>query len=68
MNNNIIPISTIFVGINGFIAFGLSYIVAIERTKTRIWHGESKQDVTVQSDYLENVMHGQLILIILLKS
>ena len=54
MNENLIPISTLFIGVNGFIAFILSYIVAIERTKTRVWHGESKEDITVQPDYLEN--------------
>lgn len=53
MNENLIPISTFFIGINGFIALILSYIVAMERTKIRVWHGESKQDVTLQPDYLE---------------
>ena len=53
MNENLIPISTLFIGINGFIALILSYIVAMERTKIRVWHGESKQDVTLQPDYLE---------------
>ena len=54
MNENIIPISTLFIGLNGFIAFALSYITAMERTKTRIWHGESKAHISIQSDYLEN--------------
>lgn len=53
MNENLIPISTLFIGINGFIAFALSYVVAMERTKTRVWHGESKEDVVMQPDYLE---------------
>ncbi|WP_414622195.1 MAPEG family protein [Calothrix sp. CCY 0018] len=53
MNENLIPISTLFIGINGFIAFVLSYIVAMERTKTRVWHGESNIDVKEQPDYLE---------------
>ncbi len=53
MNENMIPISTLFIGLNGFIAFALSYIVAMERTKTRVWHGESKVDVNIQPDYLE---------------
>ncbi len=53
MNENLIPISTLFIGINGFIAFILSYIVVMERTKTRVWHGESKENVTAQPDYLE---------------
>lgn len=50
---NVIPISTVFIGIHGLIAFALSYIVAMERTKTRIWHGESKEDVAGQPDYLK---------------
>ena len=53
MNENLIPISTLFIGINGFIAFALSYIVVLERTKIRVWHGESKTDVNLQADYLE---------------
>jgi uncharacterized protein len=32
----------------------LSNIVVIERTKTRIWHGESKEDVVMQPDPLTN--------------
>jgi uncharacterized membrane protein YecN with MAPEG domain len=51
---NTIPISTLFIGINGFIALALSYIVVMERTRTRIWHGESKSDVITQPNYLEN--------------
>ncbi|HEY9850805.1 MAG TPA: MAPEG family protein [Leptolyngbyaceae cyanobacterium] len=54
MNSISIPISTLFIGINGSIAFALSYIVVMERTKTRIWHGESKEDVASQPNYLEN--------------
>ncbi|MBD2771935.1 MAPEG family protein [Iningainema tapete] len=54
MNQNIIPISTLFIGLNGFIAFVLSYIAATERVRTRIWHGESKEDVTMQPDPLDN--------------
>lgn len=54
MNTNLIPISTLFIGLNGLIAFALSYIVAIERTRTRVWHGESKQDVAMQPDPLIN--------------
>lgn len=49
-----LPISTFFVGLNGLIAFALSYIVVIERTKTRIWHGETKTEVINQPNYLEN--------------
>ncbi|KAF3889507.1 MULTISPECIES: MAPEG family protein [Nostocales] len=49
-----IPISTFFIGLNGLIAFALSYIVVMERTRTRIWHGESKEDVLMQPDPLTN--------------
>lgn len=48
-----IPLSTLFIGLNGFIAFALSYIAAMERTKTRVWHGESREDVATQQNYLE---------------
>jgi uncharacterized protein len=48
-----ISISTLFVGINGFIAFALSYIVVMERTRTRIWHGETEAGVINQPNYLE---------------
>ena len=51
--HNPIPISTLFIGLNGFVAFALSYIVVMERTSTRIWHGESKEDVATQPNYLE---------------
>lgn len=46
-----IPISTFFVGLNGFIAFALSYIVVMERTRTRIWHGENEAQVINQPNY-----------------
>jgi uncharacterized protein len=48
-----IPVSTLFVGLNGLIAFVLSYVVVIERTKTRIWHGEAEAGVINQPNYLE---------------
>jgi uncharacterized protein len=51
--NNPVPISTLFIGLNGFIAFALSYIVVMERTSTRVWHGESSVDVSTQPNYLE---------------
>ncbi len=51
--NNPIPISTLFIGLNGLIAFALSYIVVMERTTTRIWHGTSEDEVANQPDYLE---------------
>lgn len=54
MTANLIPVSTLFIGLNGFIAFALSYIAAMERTRTRVWHGESKEDVATQPNYLEN--------------
>ncbi|MBH8551457.1 MAPEG family protein [Nostocaceae cyanobacterium CENA357] len=54
MIENSVPISTIFIGINGLIAFFLSYIAAFERVKTRVWHGESKEDVAAQPDPLAN--------------
>jgi len=54
MGTNTIPISTLFVGLNGLIAFVMSYIVAMERTRTRVWHGESKEDILMQPDYLDN--------------
>lgn len=53
MNSNPIPISTLIIGLNGFIAFALSYIVVMERTSTRVWHGESKEDVAMQPNYLD---------------
>nr|WP_081942856.1 MAPEG family protein [Myxosarcina sp. GI1] len=49
--NNLISIATLFIGLNGFIAFALSYLVVIERTSTRNWHGESDEDVATQSNY-----------------
>lgn len=49
-----IPISTLFIGIQGLLAFILSYIVVTERVSTRVWHGESKADVAIQPNYLEN--------------
>jgi uncharacterized protein len=52
--DNLVPISTLFIGLNGLIAFALSYIVAMERTSTRIWHGASQQDVVSQPDYLKD--------------
>ncbi len=54
MNANIIPISTLFIGINGLIALALSYIVVVERIKTRVWHGGSLEDVATQIDPLVN--------------
>ncbi|MDZ8241974.1 MAG: MAPEG family protein [Nostoc sp. ChiQUE01a] len=49
-----IPVTTFFVGLNGLIAFALSYIVVMERTRTRIWHGVTQAQVIHQPNYLEN--------------
>ncbi|NJM72272.1 MAG: glutathione S-transferase [Scytonema sp. RU_4_4] len=49
-----IPISTLFIGLNGLVALALTYIVVMERTSTRVWHGESKEDVAIQPDPLKN--------------
>lgn len=54
MQPGLIPISTLFIGLNGIIAFALSYIAATERTRARVWHGESKEDVAMQPDPLAN--------------
>ncbi len=50
----LIPISTFFIGCHGLLALGLSYRVAIERTRTRIWHGASLAEVASQPDYLQH--------------
>ena len=52
--NNSLSISTLFGGILGFMAIALSYIVVMERTSKRVWHGESPADVAKQPNYLEN--------------
>jgi uncharacterized protein len=54
MNTGLIPISALFIGLNGIIAFALSYIAATERVRARVWHGESKEDVAMQPDPLAN--------------
>ncbi len=54
MTTNLVPISTLFIGLNGLIAFVLSYLAASERVKARVWHGESKADVAMQPDPLVN--------------
>lgn len=54
MMTDLVPISALFVGLNGFIAFALSYIAASERVKTRVWHGESKEDIVMQVNPLAN--------------
>ena len=54
MHPGLIPISALFIGLNGILAFALSYIAATERTRARVWHGESKENVTTQPDPLAN--------------
>lgn len=51
---SLIPISTLFIGLHDLIALALSYLVVMERTSTRIWHGASQADVSNQPDYLES--------------
>lgn len=51
--SNPVPVSTLFIGLNGFVAFALSYIVVMERTSTRVWHGETRSDISNQPNYLE---------------
>jgi len=48
------PISALFIGLHGLLALGLSFIVALERTRTRIWHGSSSTDVSAQPDHLKH--------------
>ncbi|MGG6265411.1 MAPEG family protein [Leptolyngbya sp. AN03gr2] len=50
----LIPISTFFIGCHGLLALGLSYRVAIERTRQRIWHGATAAEVAAQPDYLKD--------------
>jgi uncharacterized membrane protein YecN with MAPEG domain len=50
MSLNPVPISTLFIGLNGFVAFALSYIVVMERTSTRVWHGVSQEEVAKMVD------------------
>ncbi|BAY28918.1 hypothetical protein NIES2107_07560 [Nostoc carneum NIES-2107] len=50
----LIPISTFFIGCHGLLALLLSYLVAIERTRTRIWHGASPGEVASQPNYLNH--------------
>lgn len=49
-----IPVSTLFIGLNGLTALVLTYLVVMERSRTRLWHGESEQDIASQPDYLDN--------------
>ncbi|WP_036487534.1 MAPEG family protein [Myxosarcina sp. GI1] len=51
--SNFLPVSTLFGGIFSLMAIALSYVVAIERTKKRVWHGVSLADVSNQPDYLK---------------
>jgi uncharacterized membrane protein YecN with MAPEG domain len=54
MNASLVPISTLFIGLHGLIAFALSYIAASERVKVSVWHGESEEDVVMRPDPLAN--------------
>ncbi|XGW00726.1 MAG: hypothetical protein ACAF41_33885 (plasmid) [Leptolyngbya sp. BL-A-14] len=54
MMTDLVPISILFVGLNGLVAFALSYIAASERVKARIWYGEFKDDVVMQAAPLAN--------------
>jgi uncharacterized membrane protein YecN with MAPEG domain len=54
MIENAIPISTLFIGLNGITALVLSYLTVFERTKTRVWHGASQADVAQQPDNQTN--------------
>ncbi|HEY9908593.1 MAG TPA: MAPEG family protein [Thermosynechococcaceae cyanobacterium] len=49
----LIPISTFFIGCHGLLALGLSYQVAMERTRTRIWHGTTPAEIASQPNYLK---------------
>ena len=48
-----IPISALFIGLHGLMALVLSFVVALERTRSRVWHGSSHADVAAQPDYLK---------------
>jgi uncharacterized protein len=50
----LIPVSAVFIGLNGLIALALSYLVVMERIRTRLWHGESEAEVLKQPNYLQN--------------
>jgi uncharacterized membrane protein YecN with MAPEG domain len=50
---NLIPISTLFIGLQGVIALVLSFVVVMERARTRVWHGEASEAVANQPNYLE---------------
>lgn len=51
--NNLIPITSLFIGLHGLIALTLSYIVVMERTSVRVWHG-SQADISNQPNYLDS--------------
>lgn len=50
MNANFIPISTLFLGLNGITAIVLTNVIVMARTRTKLWHGETKEDVIRQPD------------------
>lgn len=49
-----LPISSIFLSLNGLLAVILSLIVVWERAEARLWHGMSPADIAHQRDYLDN--------------
>ncbi len=49
-----IPISTLFISLHSLLAIVLAYIVADERAKARIWHGEAERDIANQANPLEH--------------
>lgn len=50
----ILPISSIFLSLNGLLAVVLSLIVVWERAQARLWHGMSPADIAYQRDYLDD--------------
>jgi uncharacterized membrane protein YecN with MAPEG domain len=53
MNTNLVPISTLFIGLNGLLAFALSYIAALQRK------------VRAHGNFAEYVPQGLLFLLAL---
>lgn len=49
-----LPISSIFLSLNGLLAVVLSLIVVWERTQARLWHGMHPEDIVYQRDYLDD--------------
>ncbi|WP_249369219.1 MAPEG family protein [Acaryochloris marina] len=49
-----LPISSIFLSLNGLLAVVLSLMVVWERAEARLWHGMSPEDIVYQRDYLDD--------------